>query len=61
MPAEEYGLLLVNLRNLKENDRRKKLLDEIDAQIESAVQNNNMKYVINNLFSTELSLKIQIP
>ena len=62
MPAEEYGLLLVNLRNLKENDHRKKLLVEIAAQIASAVQNNHLQYVQNLqiLIDREFQLARQI-
>lgn len=62
MPGENYGLLVVNLRDLKENDYRKKLLIEIAAQISSAIQNNHLQYVQNlqSLIDREFQLARQI-
>lgn len=61
-PGENYGLLVANLRHLKNRDFRKKLLVEIAAQIASAIQNNHLQYVQNlqTLIDREFQLARQI-
>lgn len=61
-PGEDYGLLVVNLRDLKNRDFRKKLLVEIAAQISSAIQNNHLQHVQNlqTLIDREFQLARQI-
>jgi len=62
VPAEDYGLFLVTLRDLKVRDHRKTLLVEIADQIASAVQNNHLHYVQNlqTLIEREFQLARQI-
>lgn len=62
MPGENYGLLIINLRQLEEKDKRLKLIQEIARQIASAIQNNQVQHFqnIQALLEREFQLARQI-